>query len=386
MADSQAYTDVMSQAHDMNQNLWSLPQQPNSFMEALMLGMNAIRPGMPLPRPGIGGPAITGGGSPFYGDTPPNSAGALVRNPSVRGATEVNRANSYDPIVQALNPANANTRINTRAHFGNVVPDAAAVDAAVSSRFPLTAIEGGRNHPDPTVRAITNWMGDSNVPIQRIENRGGTHYVVATDNANRPVWVRVPADTHVGRPARGTEVGNRFDTGSELVDPRHTLDPRTTTNISGQPYSNLDNLLPALQNRFSAAPGNANWLTSPDQAPVYRQAPVRTQEILNTLRDPSQLDLFKGRTPMQLPPDRTTVIGARYGGPDTNQNNIAPSTAYNNSITYQRLSPHHQNIVAQHLLGRTNAEIARDLSATGYTTAGQVSSYIQNVLRKVPNR
>lgn len=94
---------------------------------------------------------------------------------------------------------------------------------------------------------------------------GTTQYVRGDPPGNPPrsaadaPIVRVPADTHLGRPLSGREVGNRFDTGTP--DPtRRKIDERAYLNQGGEPYSDPAALEAALRWRRGD-------LVSPDAAP-----------------------------------------------------------------------------------------------------------------------
>lgn len=399
---------VMQQAHDMNRNLFSLPplHNPNgSYMEnalrAVMVGLSALAPGSRFPHvqarnahyaPRDSIPTVAGGrpNAPF------GSNDIAANNFGMRTTDHVNTLPG-----QNLAPANLNAvpGVTTNPPIPQAVVDSIAGRYQSGFRDRFSTIPGGREHPNPTVNSITNWLVDANVPISQIQNRGGTHYIIGLDNAGQPVTIRVPADGHAGRGPRGREVGNRFDLGDRLPSsserpptPGHVVDPRSTANVSGQPYSNPDNLFAALQARFSAAPGGRNWLTPPDVAPIFRQPNFGSREVPplpeNTQGRQLTLDFDTKGGPgsgrrRQTPPAQTTTSGTVYNGPPL-ENIIAPNQAVFNTRTVQRIEGNRPDI-REHLRALnyiSNAEMAARIRAmTGeYLSPGQVLAYRRSVL------
>lgn len=124
-------------------------------------------------------------------------------------------------------------------------------------------------------------LGYENVRVAPAKT-GDSTYVSGDPYGNQPrpgsprPLVRIPADEHIGRPARGSEAGSRFDTGTspEFRDnaPRQVpADERVTLNQGGEPYADPEALRAALEWR-------AGGLVRPDQAPrgVRQQPPLDT--------------------------------------------------------------------------------------------------------------
>lgn len=404
------YNIVMQQARDINNSPAFPPMHDpsasvtNNMLRGLLTGLSALAPGSRFPhvraRNLQSGPRdaipTVGGGSP---DVPFGSSDIANYNLGMRRpGHEVN-------IPGMMVADNA----NNLAVSGPRVPQA-IIDRMQerynSGRF--SEIPGGREHPNPQANTIVNWLADSNVPITNIETRGNTHYITARDNAGRPVWVRIPNDGHAGRPINNAEVGSRFDMGDRLPSsperpptPGHVIDPRATANISGQPYSNTDTLIQALQARLSAAPGNRNWLTPPDVAPVFRQHLEPTPPAPTGFGRQLNLDMDAPRVPPPLnpltkggpgsggsryrgrPPPRTEVAGTVFNGPPL-ENIIAPNQAVFNTRTVQRIEGSRPDI-REHLRGlrhMSNSEMAARIKAmTGEEISpGMVLSYRRNVL------
>lgn len=165
----------------------------------------------------------------------------------------------------------------------------------------------GSNTPPVTTREIIDWFERSNTPISSVRERGqhGTNYITASDpNASilnqfgrprAPVVVRVPEDRHVGRPANTSQIGSRFDTGTQPIqgagfDTPMMPDPLTVGNRSGRSYSEPQNIFDALRWRFSRDP-SGQWLIPPDQAPFGRP-PIPPNPLPRVPPDTDQLKLL----------------------------------------------------------------------------------------------
>lgn len=398
------YNIVMQQARDINNSPAFPPMHDpnasvtNNMLRGLLTGLSALAPGSRFPhvrarnlQHGPSDPIPTvGGGSP---NAPFGSSDIANYNLGMRRPGHEVNIPGMMVADNANNPAVSGPR----------VPQAIIdrmQDRYNSGRF--SEIPGGREHPNPQANTIVNWLADSNVPITSIENRGGTHYITARDSSGQPVWVRIPSDNHAGRPINNREVGSRFDMGTETFPGRiNPIDPRTTHNSSGQPYSNTDTLIQALQARLSASP-SGQWLTPPDVAPIFRQPIEPTPPRPNTQPDRNQLKLDLNLPPItdkggpgsggsryrRLPPPRTEVAGTVYNGPPL-ENIIVDSRAQSaaNVNRISRLLESNPSGLSNHIQGlinsgHSNFEIAQRIKAmTGQTVSpGQVLSYRRNVL------
>lgn len=139
---------------------------------------------------------------------------------------------------------------------------------------------GGKIAPEDVAQMMRD-LGYENVRVAPART-GDSTYVSGDPYGNQPrpgsprPLVRIPADEHIGRPARGSEAGSRFDTGTspEFRDsaPRQVpADERVTLNQGGEPYADPEALRAALEWR-------AGGLVRPDQAPrgVRQQPPLDT--------------------------------------------------------------------------------------------------------------
>lgn len=158
----------------------------------------------------------------------------------------------------------------------------------------LRLIEGGKGKPIEADKVV-GWLKDAGITDITVKDVRGTKYIKFNDPNNpkrrseATPTVRVPEDTHIGRQARESEIGNLFDTGSE-ANRAGVTNPETTRNISGGGYSAWENLLAALKWRLSKSP-DGQWLISPDKAPKTRSKPLENRTTGDTLsRDPNQLE------------------------------------------------------------------------------------------------
>lgn len=146
----------------------------------------------------------------------------------------------------------------------------AAVGGMMAPRGALGAMGGGANRM--TAEDVANLMRSLNYERVRVDapKTGNTLYVRGEPPGNPPrsgadtPTVRVPDDGHLGRPASGGEVGNRYDTGSpdaERIKPINKLtDHRPYRNAGGDLYADPE----ALEGVLKWRRGD---LVSPDQAP-----------------------------------------------------------------------------------------------------------------------
>lgn len=131
-------------------------------------------------------------------------------------------------------------------------------------------------------------------------NRRGqpTHYVDLKDPSNPEniATVRIPTDPmrHHGYPNKNKS-GQYYDTGLLTQDPKGSIRPFLEDNLINQggiSYANREAMDEALRLKFSKAPHNQNWLTSPDAAP--RVTPPGQPTPPRPRQDPNQLKLLSG--------------------------------------------------------------------------------------------
>jgi hypothetical protein len=164
-----------------------------------------------------------------------------------------------------------------------------AANANVRARPQL--VEPAADAPVPvTQENVTGLLQSLGMEIRQVKkSKDGTVYI-KFDDPNRPRLttgegavtavpsVRIPADGHAGRPPTVGEVGVLFDAAS-APGARTRLDPRTTQNESGQPYSDFRVLEAAMRSRFgppretpAATPGTGEW--TPRQLPLLEAGSV----------------------------------------------------------------------------------------------------------------
>ena len=116
-------------------------------------------------------------------------------------------------------------------------------------------------------------------------------------NPGNKAKIRVPTDPmrHHGYPNKN-KGGQYYDTGLLISDGKGgATRPFLEDNLineGGRSYANREVLDEALRLKFSKAPYNQNWLTSPDAAP--RITPKGQPTPAKPFKDPNQLKLLSG--------------------------------------------------------------------------------------------
>jgi len=278
--------------------------------DALFNAMSAIGAG---PRPGIYGwaarreavpqadPAITGGGSRFDPVAPPNSSMQLTRRPEVLTAAGVKRPHHKPP--ERDHPVVANDN--------------------VAGPLPVAQTKGG-NPPANAVTQdrVTALLESLGARITQVKEAGGTTYIKFEPPSGPRLpfqaqpTIRIPSDGHAGRPMRPSEAGVLFDTASESG--RVPLNPLTTMDDSGRPFSDFRVLEDTLRRRFGPTQ-EAPAVTprgpdnSPDQprllsvaAPAaiggWATTVTRDDELAPSDRDPGRVGQFAA--PLVTPEDQ----------------------------------------------------------------------------------
>ncbi len=161
-----------------------------------------------------------------------------------------------------------------------------------------------------TRKKMWDWLRAADIPIDNIKTpEGGTTYFKVRDMGGERMEVRVPLDAHVGKPGRG---GKTFDTG-EMVPgdiKNGYIDPRTTKNASGEPYSNFDVLTDALKYETGKSP-DGQFLVAPGREPNFRNSRNRpAPEPVPEASNPDQLRLLSSGVPIPAGDG-----GARFANP-----------------------------------------------------------------------
>lgn len=183
---------------------------------------------------------------------------------------------------------------------------------------------GGRVTP----KDVISWMHRAGVPIERVKQADtGTTYIKFRDpnGPKRPgdatPTVRFPDDGHVGRRPSEAEVGNLFDTATDLSG---RVDTRVLKNQSGEKYAEPDALFDALKWRTARSP-DGQWLIPPDRAPRGVRSADRAPEPApeRPVLDPDQLKLLAAGDPGAIAafarivrPDQS-VLSTMFGLSDT---------------------------------------------------------------------